>query len=90
MFSKSVVIANETGLHARPATLFIETAKRFQSAIRVVKGDREADGQSILSLMILAVSKGSEIVVQAEGKDEVEAVNTLVELIERRFDETSS
>lgn len=87
MFARSVRILNQTGLHARPAGLFIEAASRFRSVIRILRGDKEVDGQSILGLMLLEVTQGTDIIIKAEGEDEVEAVNALADLVERRFDE---
>ena len=87
MFARTVTILNKSGLHACPAGLFIETANQFRSAIRVVKGEQEVDGHSILSLMLLEVTPGAEITIRAQGRDEVEAVNALAGLVERRFDE---
>jgi phosphotransferase system HPr (HPr) family protein len=78
---------NTTGLHARPAGLFIETANRFRSAIRVTKGDRAVDGKSVLGLMLLEVTAGCELTITADGEDETLAVEALCALIEGRFGE---
>src|SRR5205814_1447769 len=74
VFARTVTLLNSTGLHARPAGLFVETAARFRSTIKVVKGTGEADGRSLLSLMLLEATAGSEITIQAVGEDESEAV----------------
>lgn len=87
MFSRNVRILNRSGLHARPAGLFAATAARFSSGIKVIRGEQQVDGRSILGLMLLAVSPGTEITIEASGEDEVQAVETLVELVERDFDE---
>lgn len=87
MFARTVKIFNKTGLHARPATLFMETASNFSSTISVVKGEQEVDAKSVLGLMLLEAIGGTEITIKAEGEDEVAAVNALVALVERRFDE---
>jgi len=85
--ARTVKVLNSTGLHARPAGMFIETANRFRSAIRVTKGEREVNGQSVLGLMLLEVTPGAEITIQAEGEDEEQAVNALAELVAGGFGE---
>jgi phosphocarrier protein HPr len=85
--SRTVKVLNTTGLHARPAGMFIETANRFRSAIRVAKGDREVDGKSVLGLMLLEITAGVELTITAEGEDEEQAVSALAELVAGRFGE---
>jgi len=85
--ARAVKVLNTTGLHARPAGLFIETANRFRSAIRVAKGDREVDGKSVLGLMLLEITAGCELSIMAEGEDEEQAVEALAELVTSRFGE---
>lgn len=85
MQSRRVRLANETGLHVRPATLFMETASRFQSDIRVSKDGQAADGKSAISLMLLEAGQGTQLTIEADGIDEVAAVDALVNLVERRF-----
>jgi phosphocarrier protein len=85
--SRTVKVLNTTGLHARPAGLFIETANRFRSTLRVAKGDREVDGKSVLGLMLLEVTAGCELRITAEGEDEEQAVKALAELVAGRFGE---
>ena len=87
MYAKHVILANPTGFHVRPATLFMETASRFRSAVRVIKNAKDADGKSAISLMLLEAAGGTTVTIEADGDDEVAAVNALVELIERRFGE---
>ena len=87
MTARTVKVLNATGLHARPAGLFIETANRFRSAVRVAKGEREVNGKSVLGLMLLEVTAGCEIVIKTDGEDEYEAADALVQLIAQRFDE---
>jgi phosphocarrier protein HPr len=67
--------------------MFIETANRFRSAIRVAKGDREVDGKSVLGLMLLEITAGVELTITAEGEDEEQAVSALAELVAGRFGE---
>jgi phosphotransferase system HPr (HPr) family protein len=90
MYSRLVTLANATGLHVRPATLFMETASRFQSAIRVRKDTSAVDGKSAIALMLLEAGCGAQLTIEADGGDEVAAVDALVELVERRFGQTSA
>jgi phosphocarrier protein HPr len=87
LFTQTVCIHNRAGLHARPAALFVETASRFASDVSVIKGDQEVDAKSVLSLMLLEAVGGTELIIKADGEDEAKAVNSLVELVERNFDE---
>ena len=76
-----VVIHNPTGLHARPARVFVNIAKQFNSAIKVHHGEKKANGKSLISMLTLGAEKGAEICITAEGDDEVEAIRTLEEAI---------
>ena len=87
MTARSVTIRNKTGLHIRPASLLVATANRFQSTVRVAAGEREADGRSILSLMLMELAPGTEIVIHAEGEDEEQAADALAALVESGFSE---
>jgi phosphotransferase system HPr (HPr) family protein len=87
MVTATLTILNSSGFHARPAGLFVETASRFRSVIKVVNGKQAADGKSVLGLMLLGASPGAEITIEARGEDEVEALNALAELIAGRFGE---
>lgn len=82
-----VVITNTVGLHARPATLFVQAAARFHAQIQVRQGERSANAKSILGVLKLSASQGTTLLIRAEGEDAVEAVQTLVSLVERKFDE---
>lgn len=81
MISEKVILLNETGLHARPASVFVNTATKFKSDLIVVKGEKQANAKSILSVLGLGISKGTEITITANGPDEEKAVKALVELI---------
>jgi phosphocarrier protein HPr len=87
MYSRIVTLSNDTGLHVRPAAVFMETASRFQSTIRVHKAGQAADGKSAISLMLLEAGRGAQLTIEANGEDEVAAANLLAELVERRFAE---
>lgn len=82
-----VTIINRLGLHARAATKFVNLASRFASDIRLSKGHRCVDGKSIMGVMMLAASKGTELTLEAEGDDAQAAIDALHDLINRRFDE---
>ena len=77
----TVEIMNETGLHARPAALFVEAAKKFSSAITVWSGQKKANAKSITSLLLLGVNRGTSIDIEADGPDEADAVKALGELV---------
>ena len=81
MTKKDVTIQNEKGLHARPATLFIQKANTFKSSVWVENGTRKANAKSLLGVLSLAVSKGDVITLSAEGADAAEAVVGLSQLI---------
>jgi catabolite repression HPr-like protein len=83
VIEKKVVVNLETGLHARPAALFVQEASKFQSTIHVVKGDKKVNAKSIMGVMSLAVSKGTEITIIAEGKDAEQAVEALAAIVSR-------
>lgn len=83
----TVVIRNRLGLHARPAMSFVDIANSFASTIRVRKGDQEVDGKSIMQMMMLAATQGTELHITAEGQDAEQALAALVALIDRNFDE---
>lgn len=83
----SVTINNRLGLHARPAMSFVDTANSYQCDIRVHKGEQVVDGKSIMQLMMLAATQGTELEIAAEGADADEAIQALTTLIERNFDE---
>ena len=87
MYSKNVTIENPTGLHARPASIFIKTATQFKSKINIIKDEKEVSAKSMLSLLSLGLTKGTEIIISADGEDEKDAVDTLVELVISRFGE---
>ena len=85
MISRQLDIINKLGLHARAASKFVKLAMSYNSEIRVRKGEREANGKSIMGLMMLAASRGTTIEVSADGADE--AMAAIEDLLARRFDE---
>lgn len=87
MISKEVVINNQVGLHARPATFFIQKANEFKSSIWVEKDERRVNAKSLLGVLSLGIVKGTSITLIADGPDEDEAINTLSELIDSDFND---
>jgi phosphocarrier protein len=85
MIEMKVEITNPVGLHARPAAIFVQTAGKFESNIWLIKGDKKVNAKSIMGLMSLAISSGTEVTIGAEGEDEELAVNDLVELVQSGF-----
>lgn len=83
----NLIIQNPTGLHARPARLFVDTAKKFRATIQVQCADRKANGKSMISLLTLGVERGAEITVMADGIDEADAYAALAQLIGDGFGE---
>ncbi len=81
MIEKNVKIINETGLHARPASQFVEKASRFKSRVFIEKDGRKVDAKSIIGVLGLGAGKGSIVKIIAEGDDEQEAVDELVKLL---------
>ena len=82
MVEKLFVVKNETGLHARPASLFVQKAAKYKSTIKEKKDGKEANAKSIISVLSLGASFGSEITIIADGPDAEEAVAGLVELLD--------
>ena len=82
-------ILNSLGLHAPPAMAFVDMANAYASAVSVRRtdGDEVVDGKSIMQMLLLAATQGTEIEIGAEGPDAAEAVAALVKLVESRFDE---
>ena len=87
MITKEVVIKNQVGLHARPATFFIQKANEFKSSIWVEKEERRVNAKSLLGVLSLGIVKGTAITIIADGADEDEAIVTLAELIDSDFSE---
>ncbi len=85
MFVKEIVVQNQVGLHARPATFFIQKANEYKSSIWIERDERKANAKSLLGVLSLGVTKGVSVTISADGPDEEEAVNTLVEMISSDF-----
>ncbi|HEX2694355.1 MAG TPA: HPr family phosphocarrier protein [Acidobacteriota bacterium] len=87
MLERRVPIRNKLGLHARAAVKFVNLSNRFVASVKIVKDGSEIDGKSILGILTLAATQGSEITLLVSGKDEEVALKALMDLINNRFDE---
>ena len=87
MFTKELTIKNEVGLHARPATYFIQKANEFKSGIWVEKEERRVNAKSLLGVLYLGIMQGTTITLIADGSDEQAAVESLSTLVENNFGE---
>lgn len=87
MIQKDILIINKLGLHARAAAKLVSTASAFSSQLKIGSEGNMVDCKSIMSVMMLAASKGTTLVLTAEGSDQDDAIKAVTELIERRFDE---
>ena len=87
MVIKEVTITNQVGLHARPATFFIQKANEFKCSIWVEKDDRKVNAKSLLGVLSLGIVCGTKISIIADGADEEDAVDTLAELVNSKFAE---
>lgn len=87
MIKKTVTIKNKLGLHARAAVKFVNLANRFTSSVKIIKDGNEIDGKSVLGILTLAATKGSEITVKVSGDDEKIALDNLLDLVDDKFQE---
>ena len=87
MFVKEVAVQNQVGLHARPATFFIQKANEYKSSIWVEKEERRVNAKSLLGVLSLGIVQGTVITLIADGSDEKEAVDALADLIENQIGE---
>ena len=85
--TKELTIANKSGIHARPAAMFVKIANRFGSDIFVEKDGEKINGKSIMGLMMLAAGPGSKVTLHVKGVDASDAIAELEELVKRKFDE---
>ena len=87
MLTEQITIINKLGLHARAAAKLVSTASAFSSRIRLGRDGNMVDGKSIMSVMMLAASQGTELTLEIDGSDETAALQGITDLINRRFDE---
>lgn len=83
---KTIILSNESGLHARPAGILVNKAKNYESDIQIKYQDKTVNAKSIMNLLSLGLSKGSEITIITKGEDEEKALNALVEILENQLD----
>ena len=86
--TRTVVVSNPQGLHARPASLIMKLSNRFQSRIELVKGNERVDGKSILEILTLGATPGTNLVIEADGPDAESALEALAELFASDFAES--
>ena len=87
MLERSITIINKLGLHARAAAKLVSTASAYSSKVKVSFNGKEVDGKSIMSVMMLAASKGCELTLKVEGNDQDTAMQAIIDLINDRFEE---
>ena len=87
MTQKTITIENKTGIHARPASIFVQTATKFKSKIQLQAKGKTIDAKSILMIMSMGLVKCTEVTIIADGPDEAEAVKALKDLIDSKFGE---
>ncbi len=89
MFVREVMVKNQVGLHARPATFFIQKANEFKSSIWIEKEERRVNAKSLLGILSLGIVGGTNVKIIADGADEKMAVDALIELVDSGFSEES-
>lgn len=87
LVERETVIINETGLHARPAALFVQKANQFQSTINIICNGKKINAKSMIGVLSLGAGRGSKITIQAEGEDAEAAAAELVRVIEKELPE---
>ena len=85
MITKEIVLLNESGLHARPASMFVKEASKYKCTIKVIKDGKEYNPKSIMSILSMGAGKGDSIVIQAEGENEENVVNELANFIQNKI-----
>ena len=87
MIEKEIVVENKTGLHARPAAMFVEKADRFQSEVELVFDGISINAKSIIGVLSLGIGKGDKAILRIEGEDEEEAMEAILEMVRNKFGE---
>ena len=87
MTSRSVIVVNQLGIHARAAAKFVHLATRYSAHVRVARDAREMDGKSIMGILLLAAARGMTITISADGPDEGDAIDALIALVASGFGE---
>ena len=89
MIKRTAKVTNRLGLHARPAALLVTTATKFESQFFISKDSIRVNGKSIMGVMMLAAEMGTELILEVDGPDEIEAIEAIVKIIESGFGETA-
>lgn len=87
MVKEEIILQIESGLHARPAALFVKEASKFKSDIKLIRKRKEYNGKSIMGILSMGLGKGEKITIQAEGEDEEAAVFELVDLLVNKLND---
>ena len=87
MYKEDVILKNKTGLHARPASLFVREAAKFSSDIKIIKDNKEYNAKSIMGILSMGAGQGDSITIQAAGEDAKEAIESLIQLVNDKFNE---
>jgi len=87
VISNSVTIVNKLGLHARAATRLVNCASAFECEVWIGNGEKSVNGKSIMGVLTLAASKGTDLIIETDGSDKKEAIESIIELIKNRFGE---
>ena len=87
MTQETITIENKTGIHARPASIFVQTASKFKSKVQIQPKPQTVDAKSILMIMSMGLVKGTEITIVADGPDEAQAAKALKDLVASKFGE---
>ncbi|MDZ7361043.1 MAG: HPr family phosphocarrier protein [candidate division KSB1 bacterium] len=87
MVEKKVTVLNKMGLHARPSSKLVQRAAAFKSDVHIRRDNQVVNGKSIMGVMMLAASQGTELIISANGVDEEQTLAALVELFEKKFEE---
>ncbi|MFP4016382.1 MAG: HPr family phosphocarrier protein [Halanaerobiales bacterium] len=88
MIEKEIVIKNKTGLHARPAAIFVETADRFESEVEMIFDGITVNAKSIIGVLSLGIGKDDRVLLRISGRDEEEAMEKMIEIVKNRFGES--
>jgi len=89
MIKRTAIVTNRLGLHARPAALLVTTATKFESQFFISKDSIRVNGKSIMGVMMLAAEMGTELILEVDGPDEIEAMAEILKIIESGFGEST-
>ena len=89
MIKRTAKVTNKLGLHARPAALLVTTATKFESQLFISKDSIRVNGKSIMGVMMLAAEMGTELILEVDGPDEIEAMAEILKILESGFGETA-